>query len=287
MRVLVTWGSERGGTEGIGKVVADVLAQRGHDVTRVSARAAPSPDGFDAVIIGGALYANRWHRHARRYADRHARRLRRIPVWFFSSGPLDASADTNAIGPTAQVGALMARIGVREHVTFGGRLSRDARGFIAHAMARTHAGDWRNADRVRAWANEVADGLLSATPASPAEPPARSLARLLSYAFVGVAGATAAVLALMVALPVGVAAALAAPVAFAAVANRYFRPPGARQPLSTALLFAAATALPSTIVYGATGRATAFWLPMSLAFVATWAIGGIRSTLPWPKPATA
>jgi len=68
MRVLVTWGSERGGTEGIAVAIADVLRQRGFNVTTVRARAAPPPDHFDAAIIGGALYANRWHREARRNA---------------------------------------------------------------------------------------------------------------------------------------------------------------------------------------------------------------------------
>src|ERR1041385_595487 len=58
MRVLVTWGSERGGTEGIAVAIADVLRQRGFNVTTVRARAAPPPDHFDAAIIGGALYAN-------------------------------------------------------------------------------------------------------------------------------------------------------------------------------------------------------------------------------------
>jgi menaquinone-dependent protoporphyrinogen oxidase len=289
MRVLVTWGSERGGTEGIANAIADVLLQRGYNVTMAPARDAPSPDHFDAAIIGGALYANRWHRQARRYASRHADALRRVPVWFFSSGPLDDSAEAGAIAPTAQVRSLMARIGVRDHVTFGGRLAPDARGFVARAMARTHAGDWRNLDRVRAWAHQIAYALRSATPGPAVDVPGGSLPRLFAYACEGTALSTLAFLALLFVLPVGAATEIALPVTaivFAFVANRYFRAPGARPPLPTALAFAAVAAVPGVIEYRAAAASNliGFWIPLALVFVVTWAVGGIRSTLPWPKP---
>jgi menaquinone-dependent protoporphyrinogen oxidase len=291
MRVLVTWGSERGGTEGIALAIADVLLQRGYNVTAVPARDAPPPDQFDAAIIGGALYANRWHREARRYARRHVNTLRRLPVWFFSTGPLDASADAGAIEPTAQVRSLMARIGVRDHVTFGGRLAPDAAGFVARAMAKTQAGDWRNLDRVRGWAKQVADGLPTATPGSAIDVPGSSLLRLFAYACEGAAASTLALLALLFVLPVGIAIAVAVPitaVVFAFVANRYFRAPGAREPLPTALIFVAVTAVPGVIEHGpaAASHVIGFWLPLALVFVVTWAVGGIRSTLPWPKRPT-
>src|SRR5688572_1138025 len=139
MRVLVTWGSERGGTEGIARILAEALRRDGIDVeARPPERA--SPAGFDAVIVGGALYANRWHRKARRFVRRHLEALRRVPVWFFSSGPLDDSAEHDEIAATNQVAAMMARVGARGHVTFGGRLERDAKGFAARAMAKEHGG---------------------------------------------------------------------------------------------------------------------------------------------------
>jgi menaquinone-dependent protoporphyrinogen oxidase len=56
---------------------------------------------------------------------------------------------------------LLERIGARGHVTFGGRLAADAKGFPASAMAKTHAGDWRDPDRIRGWAAEVAMELMS------------------------------------------------------------------------------------------------------------------------------
>jgi hypothetical protein len=37
-RVLVTWGSKRGGTEGIGKIIAGELERHGFDVVSMAAR---------------------------------------------------------------------------------------------------------------------------------------------------------------------------------------------------------------------------------------------------------
>src|SRR5689334_10713228 len=115
MRVLVTWGSRLGGSAGIALVIADTLRARGFEVVEAAAAEAPPPRGFDAVILGGALYANRWHADARRYASRYARELRELPTWLFSSGPLDHSADMQELPPVRQVRAIMARIGALGH----------------------------------------------------------------------------------------------------------------------------------------------------------------------------
>jgi hypothetical protein len=56
---------------------------------------------FDAAIVGGALYANRWNRDARRFISRHDSALRRMPSWCFSSGPLVVMHDTRVFGSVA------------------------------------------------------------------------------------------------------------------------------------------------------------------------------------------
>ena len=38
----------------------------------------------------------------------------------------------------------MERVGAQSHVTFGGRLEKNAKGFPASAMAKTHSGDFRS-----------------------------------------------------------------------------------------------------------------------------------------------
>ncbi|MBZ4373666.1 flavodoxin domain-containing protein [Corallococcus interemptor] len=162
MRILITSGSKLGGTREIAGLLARVLRDEGFDAETTPPEAVDSVRAYDAVIVGGGLYANRWHRQARRFVHRHLHELRERPVWFFSSGPLDDSASRERIPPTHQVQALMEQVGARGHATFGGRLERDARGFIARSMAREHSGDWRDPERIARWARSVAAELREA-----------------------------------------------------------------------------------------------------------------------------
>jgi menaquinone-dependent protoporphyrinogen oxidase len=160
MRVLVAYGSKRGGTEGIAIWIAEELCGHGLPAEALPAGKVKRLDNYDAVIVGGSLYATRWHRQARRFVRQYQGELRRIPTYFFSSGPLDDSASRRDIPPVTGVKRLMDLVGARGHVTFGGRLSADARGFPASAMAKKMSGDWRDRPQVETWARTVAAHLL-------------------------------------------------------------------------------------------------------------------------------
>lgn len=140
-----------GGTAGLADMVGEELRRRGITADVVPATGVRTLTGYDAVIVGGALYAGRWHGDARRFVTRHARDLRIRPVWLFSSGPLGDDGQKPGIPPVRGVAKLLRRIGACGHETFGGRLSPDARGFMARAMAKTLAGDWRDEEHVDRW----------------------------------------------------------------------------------------------------------------------------------------
>ena len=159
MRVLVTYGSTRGGTQELAEMVGTDLREEGLTADVMPPRQVRHLDEYDAVVVGGALYASRWHRQSRRFVRRHARELRQHPTYFFSSGPLDDSASRTAIPPVKGVQALMQRVNARDHATFGGRLTPDAKGFPASAMAKRVAGDWRDPAQVRTWAHSIATQL--------------------------------------------------------------------------------------------------------------------------------
>lgn len=156
MQVLIAYGSKRGGTAGLAEMIGDELTAAGLKTVVKPAREVRSLEGFDSVVIAGALYAARWHRDARQFARRHATELRGRPVWLVSSGPLDDSAATGTIPPVKHVAKVMTQIGARGQVTFGGRLESTAKGFPAIAMAKTKAGDWRDRAHVHTWASAVA-----------------------------------------------------------------------------------------------------------------------------------
>ena len=158
--VLVVYGSTRHGTEGIADAVAATLRYRGLDVDLQPATDPVDVGRYDSVVIGGALYAMRWHRDARRFVRRHRAALRDRDVWLFSSGPLDDSAEEKEIPPVRGVTKLMHQLDAQGHETFGGRLDAQAPGWIAHKIAEGGAaGDFRNFDHVHAWAGGIADAL--------------------------------------------------------------------------------------------------------------------------------
>ncbi|MCC5478301.1 flavodoxin domain-containing protein [Streptomyces barringtoniae] len=162
-KVLVAYGTTNGSTAQIAEAVAQVLCKEG---LTAEARPAPSMAGiemYDAVVVGGALYAGRRHKDARGFVRRHRRALGERPLWFFSSGPLDASASERNIPPVSGVRRAMERLGVREHVTFGGCLEEGARGRAARMILRNgKGGDFRDYPAIEAWAQRVAKELTAA-----------------------------------------------------------------------------------------------------------------------------
>jgi menaquinone-dependent protoporphyrinogen oxidase len=119
---------------------------------------------FDAVVVAGALYASRSHRDARRFVRRHTESLRRRPAWLVDSGPLDDSAASDDQPPVKHVVSARARSGARGQVTFGGRLSPDAKEFPARAMAEKMAGDWRDLAHVHRWVSDAVAELTERAP---------------------------------------------------------------------------------------------------------------------------
>jgi menaquinone-dependent protoporphyrinogen oxidase len=167
MQVLVVHASTHGGTIGLAEAVAEGVRAAGHTVDVRAAALVDDIGGYQAVIIGGSLYAWSWHAEARRFVARFADQLRNMPVYAFSSGPLDDSASRGEIPPIWTVRLLLRRIDAREHATFGGRL-------LANVMGRRPAGDWRDLPRARRWGEHVGAMARLPAPVPAAHPMSRS-----------------------------------------------------------------------------------------------------------------
>jgi menaquinone-dependent protoporphyrinogen oxidase len=160
--VLVAYGTTNGSTAQIAEAVAEVMAKEGLAAEARPAAAVDDVTRYDAVVAGGALYAGRWHKDARRFLRRNRRELAVRPLWLFSSGPLDASASQKDIPPVPGVRRAMTRLDARAHVTFGGCLQEGAKGRIAGMILRGgKGGDFRDFPAIQAWAARVADELLA------------------------------------------------------------------------------------------------------------------------------
>jgi menaquinone-dependent protoporphyrinogen oxidase len=173
MRVIVVCGSSRGGTTEIGRRIAEELVGRGLEADLGDAALVDDLTGHDAVVVGGALYYDRWHHDARQFVARQEATLRAMPVWFFSSGPLDTSATTGSLAPVDGVRALARRVEIREHMTFGGRLDRSTVGAVERVWARGRYGDFRDPRQIAEWSARITRSLTAAVSVADALPQPR------------------------------------------------------------------------------------------------------------------
>ena len=159
-RVLVAYGSKHGATAGIAEEIGRALDAEGIDSeVRPAAEVADLSD-YDAVILGSALYAGHWRRETLHWAHHHADELQQRPLWLFSSGPVDSSAEQREIPPVPQVAREMARLHARGHVTFGGSVTADTPGLVARTMVKHgKGGDFRSPEQIQRWTHGVAEEL--------------------------------------------------------------------------------------------------------------------------------
>jgi menaquinone-dependent protoporphyrinogen oxidase len=154
-RVLVAFATKLGSTREIADVIGAELHDAGHETDVLPVSEVRQLDGYEAVVLGSALYAAHWQRDANRFVHRHGDALRDLRVWAFSSGPLDASLAAQDLPMTANAAEITDGLQILGHRTFGGRLAADAP--IDPQVLATHPiGDFRDWDRIRGWAREIA-----------------------------------------------------------------------------------------------------------------------------------
>jgi menaquinone-dependent protoporphyrinogen oxidase len=166
MQVLVAYATKHGSTAEIADVIGATLSEGGLEVAVRNARDVQRLDPYGAVVLGSGLYSAHWQRDANRFVKRHLAALQRVPVWLFSSGPLDHSAEFDDIPLTEHVAPDVAPIGARGHRTFGGRLLEGTPGVDAVLLATHRVGDFRNWDHIRSWAREIATVLEDGGPSA-------------------------------------------------------------------------------------------------------------------------
>ena len=166
MRVLVAYASRHGATQGIAERIAATLSAAGLDVDVSAMRDVREPEGYDAFILGSAVYMFRWLKDFTRFVHRHEKLLATRPLWLFSSGPLgDRSARAPQPDPK-DVGAIRRAVAPRDHRVFAGSFDRatadfDGMGIVDRTVVRRFLpdGDWRDWPEIEAWARGIAAAL--------------------------------------------------------------------------------------------------------------------------------
>ena len=158
--ILVAYASKHGATAEIAERIAETLRGSSCPAKAVPVEAVSDLSEYRAVVLGSAVYMARWRREARRLARRHQNELRTMPVWLFSSGPLDSPKEKpNAYKPPPGAKRLSKRLGAREHVVFGGRVPAQPGNPIERAIVRNTPPERRDArdwEAIDAWARSIA-----------------------------------------------------------------------------------------------------------------------------------
>jgi menaquinone-dependent protoporphyrinogen oxidase len=159
MRVLVTVASRHGATWEIGAAMVRTLIEGGHQGDLVAPDQVQHLDGYDAVVVGSAVYLTRLLPAANSLIDRLGPELARRPLWLFASGLASPSSGART---TADLEQLTQRLGARDHRLFRGRLERAGLSFaerVAAAGVLDREGDHRDFGAVERWADEIVAAL--------------------------------------------------------------------------------------------------------------------------------
>jgi menaquinone-dependent protoporphyrinogen oxidase len=181
MRVLVAYASKHGSTREIADRVAGVLRAGGADAEAMPVGAAVDPSGYDAFVVGSAVYYDSWMKEAVRFVRAHRVRLASRPLWLFSSGPIGRSRtdgdgrDLRDVSVPKEIAGFRAALRPRDHRVFFGVLDRRRFTLVERLLWVLPAGgelfrdgDFRDWADVDGWAARIARELAPAGPAGVA-----------------------------------------------------------------------------------------------------------------------
>ena len=162
--VLVAAASRHGSTAEIavrigGKLREELPSQAWH-VQVTDTDSLDAIEGYDAVILGSAVYLGRWLKSARQHLE-NAEVPPPLGMWIFNSGPVDVNSP--GCEPAETNEELTARLGIRGNVVFPGRLERGRLGRFERAVTsamRIAYGDFRDWAAIDSWASGIAHDLL-------------------------------------------------------------------------------------------------------------------------------
>jgi menaquinone-dependent protoporphyrinogen oxidase len=161
MRVLVAAASRYGGTAGIAEAIARRLEDEHLDVDVVPVEDVEDVAGYDAVVLGSAVYAGRWMKSARHFVDENAAGIVSKQTWLFSSGPVGNPPKPDDEG-AVKLGDLLTKTGAHEHRVFAGKLDKSRMTFGDRAVVtafRSPEGDFRDWEEIAEWAEDIAEAL--------------------------------------------------------------------------------------------------------------------------------
>jgi menaquinone-dependent protoporphyrinogen oxidase len=152
--ILVVYATKHESTHEVATAVAARMRVRGAEVDVRPASEVGTLSPYGAVVLGGALYAGRWHRDARRFLAHHREELSTLPLAVFAMGPLkmepaDVDASRRQLDRALAKEPELTPMSVR---IFGGVIDPAKQRFPFTHMDAADARDW---NAISAWAEEL------------------------------------------------------------------------------------------------------------------------------------
>jgi menaquinone-dependent protoporphyrinogen oxidase len=171
MNVLIAVASRHGATREIADAIADELEHHGQHARVRHADEVAGFDGYDAVVLGSAVYEGRWLAPAKALSKRLPAELGDRPLWLFSSGLPHATDPGHPDAPPAITGHIADEVSVQGNAVFSGKLDLGTLGPIERTIVKAVQSeegdfrDWAAIDAFAAGISSVLDAIADAAPA--------------------------------------------------------------------------------------------------------------------------
>lgn len=163
--VLIVYASKYGATREIAEKIGQTLENAGLAVTIAAADQVNGLEGYEAVILGSAVYAGMWRKEAIRFLENHEAVLSTRPLWIFSSGPTGHGNAVDLLNgwrfPEAQK-SIADRIQPRDITVFHGAIDPAKLNFAERMIVKgvkAPSGDFREWPSIQNWAQAIAEEL--------------------------------------------------------------------------------------------------------------------------------
>ncbi|MGJ3238626.1 MAG: flavodoxin domain-containing protein [Anaerolineae bacterium] len=163
--ILVTFASKHGATAEIAHTIARYMKTFDLDVTTRRVEHVDDLTGYDAIVLGTAIYLGEWVSEAFNFLETYQAQLKQKSVWIFVSGPTgegDALDLLDGVLVPESARPLLDHIAPKGIQVFKGkidlrRLPEEHRKIIK--AAEVPRGDYRDWDAIHQWADQISVAL--------------------------------------------------------------------------------------------------------------------------------
>ncbi len=165
-RVLVTYATRAGSTVEVAAAIGETLAKRGFAVDVKPVKAKPSLEGYQAVVLGSAVRMGNWLPEMMDYVKQQPA-LGALPTAFFTVHLMNTADDeTSRTARAAYTAPVHQLLTPAAEAFFAGKMDYARLSFLDRVIAKAvgsttgaSAGDRRDWNQIRSWAEEDLSGL--------------------------------------------------------------------------------------------------------------------------------